>query len=47
MGTHALASPAHGHLDLARRILVLAGVSLAIAFGMDRVVLAHGVRSKP
>lgn len=42
MGTKAVTAPAQGRADLAKRLLVLGGVSLAIAFGMDRVVLAHG-----
>lgn len=42
MGAQAVTAPAPGTHDLFKRILVLGGVSLAIAFGMDRVVLAHG-----
>ena len=42
MGTQTIAAPAEGHRDLVKQILVLGAVSLAIAFGMDRVVLAHG-----
>lgn len=42
MGAQAVTAPAPGAHDLFKRILVLGGISMSIAFGMDRVVLAHG-----
>lgn len=42
MGTEAIAVVRANNVDLASRVLVLALIALAIAFGMDRVVLAHG-----
>jgi conjugal transfer pilin signal peptidase TrbI len=42
MGTQAVVATGQGNGDLVRRALVLGAISLAIAFGMERVVLAHG-----
>lgn len=41
MGTQTLEPAPEARSDW-RRVLVLAGIALAIAFGMDRVILAHG-----
>jgi type IV secretory pathway protease TraF len=42
MGTHTLAAPAQGTRDFLKRLAVLGALSLTIASGMERVVLAHG-----